>query len=77
MSRFMKIPIITHFKALKQILRYIKGTFDFGLFYGYSNNFELVGYNNSDWVRDMDDKKSTISSVFYMENITFIWSSKK
>jgi len=77
MSRFMKIPIITHFKALKQILRYIKGTFDFGLFYGYSNNFELVGYNDSDWGGDMNNKKSIIYFVFYIGDITFTWSSKK
>jgi hypothetical protein len=33
---------------LKQILWYIKGIGYFGLFYGYSNSFELVGYNDSD-----------------------------
>jgi len=42
-SRFMEIPTMTHFKALKRILRYIKGTIDFGLFYGYSSSFDLVG----------------------------------
>jgi len=73
----MKIPIITHFKALKQILRYIEGTFDFGLFYGYSNNFELVGYNDSDWAGDMNNRKSIIYFVFYIGDITFTWSSKK
>ena len=51
--------------------------FNFGLFYRHSNNFELVGYNDSDWVRDIDDRKCTISSVFYMKNITFIWSLEK
>ena len=42
-SRFMKTLITTHFKALKRILWYIKGTDDFGLFYGYSNSFEITG----------------------------------
>jgi len=37
------IPTMTHLKALKRILRYIKGTIDFGLFYGYSSSFDLVG----------------------------------
>ena len=32
-SRFMETPTMTHFKALKSILQYIKGIVDFGLFY--------------------------------------------
>ena len=47
MSRFMETPTMTHFKALKRILRYIKCTIDFGLFYGYFNSFDLVGYSDS------------------------------
>jgi len=47
-SRFIETPTMTHFKALKLILRYIKGTVDFGLFYVYSNSFELMGYSDSD-----------------------------
>jgi hypothetical protein len=42
-SWFMETPPMTHLKALKQIFWYIKGTINFGLFYGYSNNFDLVG----------------------------------
>jgi hypothetical protein len=36
-----------------------------------------VGYNDSDWARNMDDKKSTTDFVFYMGDTTFTWSSKK
>jgi len=39
--RFMRTPTITHFKAFKWILWYIKGVVDFDLFYDYSNSFEL------------------------------------
>jgi len=46
-SRFMETPTMTHFKALKRILQYIKYTIDFGLF-GYSNSFDLVSYSDSD-----------------------------
>jgi len=70
-NRFMETSTMTYFKALKRILRYIKGTIDFGLFYDYSNSFHLVGYSDSDWARDMYDKKSTTSFVFYMEDIVF------
>jgi len=69
-SRFMETPTITHFKALKRILWYIKGNVDFGLFYGYSNSFHLVGYSDSNWAGDMDDRKSTMGFVFYMGDKT-------
>jgi hypothetical protein len=70
MSRFMEIPTMTNFKALKWILRYIDYTIDFGLFYEYSNSFDFVGYSDIDWVRDMNDRKSTaMGFVFYIGDI--------
>lgn len=76
-SRFMESPTINHMKAAKRILRYIKGTIDFGLFYSPSNHFKLVGYSDSDWGGDVDDRKSTSGFVFYMGDTAFTWSSKK
>jgi hypothetical protein len=46
--RFMETPTMIHFKSLKQILWYIKGTVDFDLFYDYSNSFKLIGYSDND-----------------------------
>ena len=77
MNRFMKTPTMTHFKVLNRIIWYIKDPIDFGLFYGYYNRFDLVGYNDSDWARDMDDRKSTTNFVFCMGDTTFTWSSKQ
>jgi len=47
-SRFIETPTMTHFKALKRILWYIKGIVDFSLFYDYSNSFELMSYSDND-----------------------------
>jgi hypothetical protein len=68
---------MTHCETLKRILWYIKGTIDFSLFYGYSNSFDLVGYSNTDCASNMDDRKSIMRFVFYIEDTTFTWSSKK
>jgi hypothetical protein len=76
-SRYMELPTTTHFKAAKIILRYIKGTIDFGLFYPSSNEFKLVGYSDSDWGGDVDDRKSTTGFVFYLGSSAFTLSSKK
>ncbi|KAJ4716957.1 Retrovirus-related Pol polyprotein from transposon TNT 1-94 [Melia azedarach] len=76
-SRYMETPTTTHFKAAKRILRYLKGTTNFGLFYSCSDNFELVGYSDSDWAGDTDDRKSTTGFVFFMGGTAFTWMSKK
>ena len=76
-SRFIETPTMTHFKTLKRILGYIKCTIDFGLFYKYSNSFDLVGYSDSDWVRDINDRKSAMGFVFYIGDTSFTWNSSK
>lgn len=76
-SRFMKSPTTTHLKVAKRILRYLKGTLDYGLFYSSSKEFKLKGYSDSDWAEDLNDQKSTSGYVFFVGNTTFTWSSKK
>jgi len=76
-SRHMENPTITHLKAEKRILRYIKGTTKLGLWFSSNQDYKLVGYNDSDWAGDGDDRKSTISFVFFMGNTSFTWMSKK
>ncbi|XP_050877358.1 secreted RxLR effector protein 161-like [Lathyrus oleraceus] len=76
-SRFMEEPVYTHWKALKRIQRYIQGTVSLGMFYSNSYKYKLVGYSDSDWCGDIDDRKSTFGYVFFMENTAFTWLSKK
>ena len=63
-SRYMESPTCSHMKAAKRILRYVKGTWDYGMFYSSCQNFNLVGYSDSDWVGDIDDRKSTSGFLF-------------
>lgn len=76
-SRFMEVPTTNHMKVAKRILRYLKGTIDFGLFYSSSKGFQLVGYCDSDFAGDIDDRKSTTGFVFFMGSNAISWSSKK
>ncbi|KAE8712623.1 BTB/POZ and MATH domain-containing protein 4-like [Hibiscus syriacus] len=75
-SRFMEEPVYTHLKAVKRILRYIRGTESLVLFYTKAEDFMLVGYSDSDWCGDVDDRKSTSGYVF-LGDTTFTWLSKK
>lgn len=76
-SRFMEEPVYSHWKALKRILRYIQGTLKMGMFYSRNKEYKLVGYSDSDWCGDIDDRKSTSGCVFLMGTTAFTWLSKK
>jgi Reverse transcriptase (RNA-dependent DNA polymerase) len=76
-SRYMEEPKMTHWKAIKRILRYVKGTLSHSLFYSHTNQFDLVGYSDSDWSGDLDDRKSTSGFVFFIGSTAFTWLSKK
>ncbi|TYK05470.1 Retrovirus-related Pol polyprotein from transposon TNT 1-94 [Cucumis melo var. makuwa] len=54
-SQFMESPTTTHLKVAKRILRYLKGTLDYELFYFSSKEFKLEGYCESDWAGDTND----------------------
>ncbi|XP_038896516.1 uncharacterized mitochondrial protein AtMg00810-like [Benincasa hispida] len=72
-NRFMEEPTATHYKMAKRILRYIKGTIRYGLSYVSSSNFDIVGYCDSDWSSDLDDRKSTTGFVFFIGETAFTW----
>ncbi|XP_068336581.1 secreted RxLR effector protein 161-like [Pyrus communis] len=76
-SRYMEHPTETHLMAAKRILRYVKGTTGFGVFYKKGEDEELISYTDSDYVGDQDDRKSTSGYVFMMNSGAVSWSSKK
>ena len=42
---------------VKRILRYLKGTKDYGLHYKRSERFDLKVFTGSDWAGNIDDRK--------------------
>ena len=76
-SRFMESPTEVHHQAVKKILRYLKGTVNYGLFYKKSEINVLVGFSDSDYAGDLDDRKSTSGYVFLLSGAAVSWSSKK
>ena len=49
----------SHMTALKRIIKYVKTTAEFGVWYSKDTNDVLVGYSDADWVGNVDDRKST------------------
>ena len=77
-SRFMEKPTVMHYKAVKQILRYLKGTIHFGLVYSRGGAEEVItGFTDSDLAGDMDDRKSTSGMAFYINGSLVSWCSQK
>ena len=56
LSRFISNPKDDHWKALKRVVHYLKGTMDYGIHYtGYPRVLE--GYIDSNWISDADEIK--------------------
>lgn len=52
----MENPTKIHLQVAKKVLRYLKETLDFEIFYKKGGNNELVVYTNSDYAGDLKDK---------------------
>ena len=63
--------------ALKRIIKYVKTTTNFGIWYSKDTNDVLVGYSDVDWVGNANDRKSTSRGYFYVGNNLVSWMSKK
>ncbi|XP_074373464.1 secreted RxLR effector protein 161-like [Apium graveolens] len=77
-SRFMERPRLLHLNAVKHILRYIKGTIDYGLIYSRGSRFHmLVGFFDSNFAGSCEDRKSTGGMAFCLNENLITWVSQK
>ncbi|XP_040258859.1 secreted RxLR effector protein 161-like [Aegilops tauschii subsp. strangulata] len=77
-SRYMEAPSTRHWTAVKQILRYIRGTLHYGCCYKRgSDGPSLVGYSDSDHAGDTNDRKSTSGVVYFLGGSVVTWTSQK
>eukprot|EP00253_Pinus_taeda_P025484 PITA_25484 len=63
LSRFMSKPGKEHWKTVKPVFRYLRGTSDYGLCYQGRPGLDIVldirGFVDADWAGDMDQRRST------------------
>ncbi|XP_039137235.1 uncharacterized protein LOC120274764 [Dioscorea cayenensis subsp. rotundata] len=77
LSRFMHQPTRNQYGAAKQILRYLAGSMDFGIYYERGNECKLMCYSDSDWGGNLVDRKSTTGAAFTFGSGIVSWISKK
>ena len=76
-AHFCAKPTKQHWTAVKRILRYLKGTSNFGLIYREDTPRGITGYSDADWAGDVGDRKSTSVYVFLMGSAAISWKSSK
>jgi len=66
----------THWTCAKKVLRYLKGSIDYGLNYTKSGR-NIIGYVDADWGNCGLDRRSYTGSVFLLSNAAISWESNK
>ena len=75
--QFLMDPRHVHLISAKHILRYLKGTVDYGLKYDVNQRINLEGYVYSYWAGSAIDRKSTSGCFFNMGSGVISWFSRK
>ena len=78
-SRHMEAPGKEHWNAVKHILRYLKGTREYGCRYDKGADLKpmLIGYSDSDFAGDVEDRKSTTGVGYFLGTSLVTWASQK
>jgi hypothetical protein len=73
----MHTPREPHLTALKRILRYLRGSLDYGLLLRTSPTSELVVYTDADWAGCPDTRRSTSGYVVFLGANLVSWAAKR
>ena len=75
LSQFMRNPGHTHWEAVKDVIRYLKGTADFQLTLGTSDT-GLEAYVDADWA-SQPHRRSISGYTVYLHGSPIAWSARK
>lgn len=74
----MHAPREPHLQMVKRILRYIRGTLDYGLHLSSASSCDtLTAYSDADWAGCPDFRRSTSGYCVYLGDSLISWSSKQ
>ena len=77
LSQYLVEPRRVNLVAIKHVMRYIKGTMDYGLCYIRDRDFILIGYTDSDWDGSASNRNSTSGRCFRLGSSMNSWQSRK
>jgi len=76
-ARFQANPKESHLTVVKRILKYLKGTTCFGLWYPSGTSPSLIAYSDADYGGCKIDRKSTSGTCHLLGSSLVSWHSKK
>ncbi|GJW42544.1 integrase, catalytic region, zinc finger, CCHC-type containing protein [Tanacetum coccineum] len=63
------VPSVKHLKEVKRIFRYLRQSYNMGLWYPKDSGFELIAYSDADHAGCKDDCKSTSGGLHFLEHV--------
>lgn len=75
-SRFNINHDSTHWRAVKRIFRYLRGTTNAKLRFTKSND-GIMAYSDADWASEVDSRRSCSGFVIKLANASICWMSKR
>jgi hypothetical protein len=70
-------PTKLFLEAGKHVLRYLRGTSEYGLWYRQADEVKLHGFTDADWEGNPTDRKSTSGGIFSIGSTTISWYNRK
>ena len=70
-------PTKIFWKAGKHVLRYLRGTIEYGLWYRWIEGVKLQGFTDADWAESPSKNKNTSGGIFSIGSVAFSWYSRK
>nr|GEX64416.1 ribonuclease H-like domain, reverse transcriptase, RNA-dependent DNA polymerase [Tanacetum cinerariifolium] len=77
LSRFMQEPKEQHMKAIRQVIRYVKGTKDYRITYKHNGGNKIQGFSDSSYGVNTQKGKGTTGIIFYYGESSISWSTQK
>ena len=77
LSQYLVQPRRVHLVAAKHVMRFLKGTIDFGLYYKGNHDYRLYGYTDADWAGSVSGRRITSRGCYSLGSTMISWFSRK
>jgi len=68
---------VTHWQAVKRLLRYLKETSQYGVHISPQQSTNLSAYADADWASDINDRRSISGYIIFLGTTLISWCSRK